>query len=624
MKNNFKYLAVLLVAFFLFSTSVFAKPVITKVVQQYESSGTKDLYLVYADANGGTITGYMVTSDIKGTNGEAYPPTSATQQYITLPNGLYYVWVKTTNEVSDPFPVYVNDSCTAGGTVSNATDTGSYERCYRRYYDGREAQIGNASDATCAAGYNMDAAYSTISANDCSNKNALKYGLEFRYCRKAYNYKCVKTQSSGTSQSGITPSDASTGNAKLASLSVSSGTLTPGFQPSTVSYAVTTDASQITVSATLQNSAASFVNGYGPRTVNLGYGTNVIEIKTKDGNTSNTYTIKVKRADQRSSVNTLSSLNVTNGKLSPDFNPLVNAYNVAVSGDAKSVDVTAVLSDSNASFVDGFGPRTVELTDETTRASIKVKAQSGAVRTYSMLFYKEGSEVTQPDNHALLKSLELSAGKIEFDSNTFDYNVTVPYDVTSTVVTAIAQDENDEVVVNGGENLEADKLNEISIIVTSSDGKYSNTYTIYVIRKNEDLGVSNNSLLSDLSIKDYNIKFDAKKTEYKLSVQEGVNSLVIYATPADNRAVVSIEGNENLKNGSEVKVRVTAEDNSYTDYVIKIKMVGKGGNVFLTIIVVILIILALAYLVLRAMGYKIYLNFDAVKDKVKGIFKRNK
>ena len=52
-------------------------------------------------------------------------------------------------------------------------------------------------------------------------------------------------------------------------------------------------------------------------------------------------------------------------------------------------------------------------------------------------------------------------------------------------------------------------------------------------------------------------------------------------------------------------------------------MVGKGGNVFLTIIVVILIILALAYLVLRAMGYKIYLNFDAVKDKVKGIFKRN-
>ena len=34
MKNNFKYLAVLLVAFFLFSASVFAKPVITKVVQQ--------------------------------------------------------------------------------------------------------------------------------------------------------------------------------------------------------------------------------------------------------------------------------------------------------------------------------------------------------------------------------------------------------------------------------------------------------------------------------------------------------------------------------------------------------------------------------------------------------------
>ena len=623
MKNNFKYLAILLGAFFLFSSSVFAKPVITDVVQQYESSGTKDLYLVYANANGGTITGYMVTSDIKGTNGEAYPPTSATQQYITLPNGLYYVWVKTTNDISDPYPVYVQNSCTAGGTVTNATDSGTYERCFKRYHDGRELQIGNASDATCAPGYNMDAAQTTISANDCSNKNAKKYGLEFRYCRKAYSYKCVKSQSSGSSQGGITPSDASTGNAKLASLSVSSGTLTPGFQPSTVSYAVTTDAAQITVSATLQNSSAQFVSGYGPRTVNLGYGTNTIEIKTKDGNTSNTYTIKVKRADQRSSVNTLSSLNVSAGTIEPDFSPLTNAYNVTIPVGTKSVDVTGVLSDSNSSFVDGFGPRTIQIEGETTRASVKVKAQTGAVRTYSLMFITEGAESTTPDNHALLKSLELSAGKIEFDSYTFDYNVTVPYDVTSTIVTAIPQDENDEVVVNGGENLEADKLNEITVIVTSSDGKYTNTYTIYVIRKNEDLGVSNNSLLSDLSIDGYKIKFDAKKTEYKISVKEGVKSLVIYATPADNRAVVSIDGNENLKNGSEVKVRVTAEDNSYTDYIIKVKMVGKGGNVFLTIIVVILIILALAYLVLRAMGYKIYLNFGAVKDKVKGIFKRN-
>ena len=77
-----------------------------------------------------------------------------------------------------------------------------------------------------------------------------------------------------------------------------------------------------------------------------------------------------------------------------------------------------------------------------------------------------------------------------------------------------------------------------------------------------------------------------------------------------------------MKNGSEVKVRVTAEDNSYTDYVIKVKMAGQGGNVFLTIVVVLLIILVIAYLVLRAMGYKIYLNFGAVKEKITGIFKR--
>ena len=622
MKNKLNYLVILLGTLFLFSTSVLAKPTIVSVVEQYESAGTRDLYLVTANANGETITGYAVSSDAKGNNAENYGNTSSTTQYITLPNGVYYIWVKTTSSVSDPYKIYVTNSCTAGDVITNATDTGKYERCYRRYYDGREEQATNATDATCAPGYNMDAAYSTISADDCGHKNPQRYGLSFRYCRKAYNYKCVKVQTSGGGSSGFNPSDASNANAKLSSLSISSGTLTPKFSPSTFAYAATTDAGSVTVSAQLMNSSASFVNGYGPRTVALNYGTNTIEIKTQDGNTVNTYTIKVKRGDQRSSTNTLSSLGVSSGELSPEFNSLTNSYTVALNSDVETVDISAQLSDSSSSFVEGFGPRKVNIDFGYTRAAIKVKSQSGSVRTYSIVFTKDGQQTTEYQNKALLKSLELSSGRIEFDSKTFDYNVTVPYDVTNIVVTAVAEDENDEVVVNGGENLEADKLNEVSIVVTSSDGKYTNTYTIYVIRKNEDLGVSDNSLLADLSIEGYKIKFDAKNKEYKISAKDGVKSLVIYARPADNRANVTIEGNENLKNGSEVIVRVTAEDNSYTDYVIKVRMGGQGGNVFLTIVVVLLIILAIAYLVLRAMGYKIYLNFGAVKDKVTGLFKR--
>ena len=628
MKNKINYLLLFLGTLFIFSSSAMAKPVITSVVEQFETSGTRDLYLVTVDPKGETITGYLITTDANGTNGESYS-TSASRQYLTIPNGLYYIWVKTTSSTSDPYKINVTNSCSDDPTVTNATGTGRYERCYRRFSNGTEIPVSNATDATCAAGYNMDAAYSTISANDCSNKRAETYGLPFRYCRKAYNYKCVKVQTSGGSSSGTggtsTPSSASNSNAKLSSLSVSSGTLTPGFQPSTYTYAVTTDATQVTISATLMKSSASFVNGYGPRSVALNYGTNTVQIKTQDGNTVNTYTIKIKRADQRSSVNTLSNLSVSKGSLAPEFNSLTNSYNVHIDKDVESLDINAALSDANSSFVEGYGPRTIQITGNSIRESIKVKSQSGRVRTYSLLFIKDGNEeqAAEEDNHALLKKLELSAGKIEFDPKTWDYNVTVPYDVTNTVVTAEAQDPNDEVVVTGGENIEADKLNEITVVVTSSDGQYTHTYTIYLIRKNEDIEVSHDSYLADLSIEGYKIKFDAKNTNYKVSVKEGTKSLVIYATPADSKATISIEGNEDLQNGSQVKVRVTAEDNSYTDYLIDVKMVGKGGNTFLTIVVIILIILAIAYLVLRAMGYKIYLNIGAFTDKIKGMFKRN-
>lgn len=617
MSKNIKYLSMFFGALFLFAIKVNAAPSITSVEHK-----EKDLYYVKANANGSTIKRYIVGTSLKSAISFN---TSYDETYITVPNGTFYIWVESTSgETSSPYTIYVTDSC-SNTTAYNKTDTGSYERCFYRYSNGTEKVASEATAASCATGYNMDAAYTTISQNDCGNKNPGNYGLSYRFCKKTYDYKCVKVETSSSSGNGTNTdnSQASTANAKLSSLSISTGSLTPNFSPSTFSYAATTDQSAVTINATLANSTASFVNGYGPRTINLNYGTNTIEIRTQDGNTTNTYTIKIKRSDSRSSENTLSSLTISKGSLDPVFSSLTTSYTVMVDSDVDKVDIGATLSNSSSSFVENYGPRTVELNYGYTRAAIKVKSESGSVRTYSILFGRNGEGVSlEKNNKALLESLELSSGTLDFDSNTFDYNVSVTYDVTNINVEAKAMDESDEVVVTGGENLEADKLNEINVIVTSSDGKYTNTYTIYVIRKNEDLGVSNNSLLSNLSVEGYKIKFDAKVTDYTVKIKEDVSSLNITATPADDRATVTVEGNENLTNGSEIKIRVKAEDGSYTDYFIEVKRVGQGGNVFLTVIVVILIILVLAYLVLRAMGYKIYFNIGAVKDKIVGIFKR--
>ena len=594
-----------------------AKPSLTKV----ESKGD-DLYYVEANANGGTISAYVVGET--QSNALSFN-TSATATYITVPNGTYKVWVKNTaGEYSDPTMIVVTTSCN-NTAAFNKTDTGTYERCYERYSDGTEKPAITAGGASCAPGYNLATAYSTTSYSDCGNKkNPSTVGLPFRFCKKVFDYKCVKVSSS-SSGSGSSSSSAATGNARLSSLSISTGSLTPNFSGSTYVYSATTSESSVTISATLANSSASFENGYGPRTVKLNYGTNNILIKTKDGATTATYTIKIKRADGRSSTNTLSNLTVSTGELSPAFSSLTNNYEVQLDSNVENVDIGASLTDSKSSFVEGFGPRNVKINDGFTRATVKVKSESGSVRTYTITFGKDGvssGNEGSTNGKALLKSLELSEGTIDFNSTTFDYNISVPYDVTNIAVSAIAENEKDGVVVTGGENLEANALNEITIVVTSADGTASNTYTVYVIRKEEDLTVSTNSLLKDLIINGYKIKFDAGTTEYSINLKDGESALDITAVPSDDKSTITIDGNEKLQHGSQVKIRVTAEDGTFTDYIINIKNVGKGGNVFLTIIVILLIVVALAYLVLRAMGYKIYLNFGAAKDKVTSLFNR--
>ena len=613
-KSKFIVFIIQLIGIIFLGSRVYAKPILGDI--KYIDA---DLYYVSANANGGTIWKYVVGRPDNLNNGISFA-TSSNGTYITLPNGQWEVWVvNTDSSSSDHKTINVTRSC-SNTSADGKTDTGSYERCYERYRDGHEKATTSAAAATCAVGYNMDAAYSTIYYNDCGNKNVSSTGLQYRYCSKKYNYKCVKA--AGGNASG-NQGNSSYGNAKLSSLTISTGSLSPNFSPSVYSYSATTSEPSVSVGASLASGSASFITGYGPRDVSLGYGLNTIQIKTQDGNTTNSYTIRLKRSDGRSSTNTLASLNVSSGSLSPEFSPLNNAYNIEIEDGVESIDISATLSDSSSSFVEGYGPRTVKVKQGFTRETIKVKSQSGNVTTYTLMFAtKGGVENKTSSEKAILESLELSAGTIDFDSYTFDYNISVPNDVTNVSVRANAKNSNDKVVVAGGENLESDKLNEITVTVTSEDGEATNVYTVYVTRKEEDLPISNNSLLSSLEIEGYKIKFDAKKNDYSINIKDGVSQLNINATPADDKSTISIEGNEKLTNGSKVKIRVTAEDGSYTDYYIEVKVVGKGGNVVLTILVIILIIAVLAYLVLRAMGYKIYFNIDGIKQFVSNITKK--
>lgn len=84
---------------------------------------------------------------------------------------------------------------------------------------------------------------------------------------------------------------------------------------------------------------------------------------------------------------------------------------------------------------------------------------------------------------------------------------------------------------------------------------------------------SKDSTLSALTVKEGAITPEFKKDvkEYALTIPYETSEVNVTATPTDSKATVAVEGNKNLKEGENtVTVKVTAEDGSASNYVIKV------------------------------------------------------
>mgnify|MGYP002763156185 CR=1 FL=1 len=623
-----------------------------------DSIENKDNDLIYVQATKGDfdISYYLMGTAIS--NAIKYV-SSSTNAYLSMPNGTYTVWAVDTNGNTSNGYTFTKDSGSCNMTgVTNATGTGTIDMCGIMSSTGIYSNLTENVDlVTCASGYYLHTIQTEPISTTCrlTSLGFTPYGLQKRLCKNTYNYRCVKN----TSNNVINASS------YLASLTLSTGAYTSSFDPNKydISFAngakfakdkfdyeanVSSSTSIITVFGKLLDEDASFVDGYEPRTVYLNYGENTVQVKVKGfvNKTEyvSTYTIKVNRAkpnntsgtiSNKSNVNTLSNITLSSGSLSPKFNSNTNVYNVEVENDVDVLTIGATLSDSKANFVGSYGPRNVHLNEGENNVYLKVRSEAGSVRVYRLIVTRKKADNTTPEptpgpsptpdpeptpdkSQALLSSLKLSEGKIDFESNVFDYNVSVANEVTNVIATVELQNDTDKVEIKGGESLEVG-ANELTITVTSSDGTVSNVYTIYIIRK-EDSSVSDNSLLKSLVISGHAINFDANTNEYNITIKKNETDVGIECVPEDINASISIEGNANLTTGSQIKIRVTAENGNYTDYLINVTGYQKKSNIIGTIFIVLLVILAVAYAVLRALGYKIYFNLQGIKNFFSNLF----
>lgn len=381
----------------------------------------------------------------------------------------------------------------------------------------------------------------------------------------------VSDNESEFSYSPITVSiSAKSTNSLLSGLSVDSGSLSPAFDASKTTYSVTTDKSSINISATAADGLSN-VSGAGVKTLNYGNNTFKIIVTAESGATT-TYTINVNRPDNRSTVNTLKTLTLSNGSI--NFSSDKTSYNVKVDSKVSSVKITSSLTDSKSRYTQGSASFTKNLSYGLNTVYITVQAENGSSKTYTLKITREDDRSSDTS----IKSIDVSSGSITVESGKDEYELKVPFDTEDFDIRAVLNDNKSKVEINGNKKLEVGE-NVFEIIVTAENGS-KKSYFLKVFRQEKDVKLSNDSSLKLLEIAGYEIDFKSDTLVYKVSTND--TKLDIKAISNNSKAKVKINNNADLKAGSEVSIVVTAEDGTTTEYKI---LIEKKSNILVLIII---------------------------------------
>lgn len=264
----------------------------------------------------------------------------------------------------------------------------------------------------------------------------------------------------------------------------------------------------------------------------------------------------------KSSNNNLSTLEI-NGSAVSGFSASKTSYQLS-NTDSTSISISAKAEDSKAT-VSGTGNKNLNYGEN--RFEISVTAENGSVKKYYVT-------VVRNDNRSKnnnLSSLSISPASIDFSKSKTSYMVIVENNVTSINISAKAEDSKSTVKGTGNKNLNV-YSNNFNIVVTAENGS-TKTYSINVVRKDENGNkgsLSTNNYLESLSIEGYEIAFDKDTDNYSIIVSNEVDSVKVNAEVSDDKSMIDIK-NEKLKVGENViTITVTSESGDARVYKINV------------------------------------------------------
>jgi len=362
----------------------------------------------------------------------------------------------------------------------------------------------------------------------------------------------------------ITITRAQSSNSSLASLSLSSGTLSPVFDSNTLNYTAAVSFTSTAVSITpaaVDAGAQIKVNGTAVATgspsaaIPLAVGANTINtiVTSQDGTTTKTYKVTVTRATPSANA-ILSSLALNNGlTLTPSFSAGTARYTANAANAVTSVNITPTVADATATVkvngvavASGSPSGNIPLAVGSNVITTTVTAQNGtSIRTYTVTITRA------PSVNADLTGLAFNAGTLtpEFNTATFTYSNPVPFAVALIQLTPTAADATAKIKVNGAvvasgspsANLPlAVGSNTITTVVTAQDGTTTKTYTVTVTRA----APSTNAVLTSLVLNGGTLSpsFSAGIARYTSTVPNSTSSVTVRPTAANLQAVITING----------------------------------------------------------------------------------
>ena len=301
--------------------------------------------------------------------------------------------------------------------------------------------------------------------------------------------------------------------------------------------------------------------------LNVGDNLIVVNVLSADGNASKSYRVVVTRAGNAKLAAT-AGLSITVGTLSPAYAANKMSYNASVPSDTSEIMLTPAAADSDAKVTVQANGKTVMATAGAYTINlnlgantIKVMVASGDMsETYTVMVIRGPS--------AALSGLNLSGIALNqaFASNTLIYTAEVPSTVSSTYVTATplpgATVEIPKADDQGMVNL-SDGANAIKVIVTSSDGLATVTYTVTVTRQGGALD-SLDLMVGDAALALFEGKFNPDRTSYATSVGSDTAEITVTAMAADTSGTVSIKPDDDATSLTTATVTLKPGSNKIT------------------------------------------------------------